>query len=100
MALNKSVNQYGVDFAEAYIVITRVEYDKGLNHPTDPSTRDYNSFYDILIYPNQSARDSNAQPLKNRRIYFNLDTQSDLSAIKQAYANLKSLEEYSEAVDI
>jgi len=99
MALNKLVNLYGMDFPDAYIVVTRVEYDKGLNLPTDPSTREGDSYYDILVYPNKSARDSDSEPMESKRIIFNMDTQSKLNPIEQAYTHLKSLDEYIESTD-
>ena len=100
MALTKKVNLFGMDFDDAYLVITRVEYDKGLNLPTDPSTRDGDSYLDVLIYAKKSARDSDDKPLGMERIFFDMDVSSDNGAVQQAYAHLKTLDEYLDATDV
>jgi len=100
MALTKSIDAYGVSFPEAYIVVVRVEYDKGLNLPIDPSTRPANGYMDIHTYSNKASRDSDSEPLSSERIFFDVDTQINIDPVTQAYNYLIENESYSDAETI
>ena len=97
MALTKSIDAYGVNFPEAYIVVVRVEYDKGLNLPTDPSTRPANGYMEVYTYSNKASRDSDSQPLSSEKIPFDVDTKIKIDPVTQAYNYLIENESYNDA---
>ncbi|MCK9370526.1 hypothetical protein M0R04_11500 [Candidatus Dojkabacteria bacterium] len=90
MALQKAVTtESGIQCSEAYININNLHYLKnGRTHVT------INAFY------NKDAKDSNCAILSSNNYVFSYDYTSNLSIIVQAYTFLKTLPEFSGAIDV
>lgn len=85
----------GVELAEAYANIPRVEVNK-------QKTEETNVFHAggyITVYANQSAYESGKQPVEGKSFSFELDMASTLNPIEQAYAVLKAAEIITNAED-
>jgi len=99
MALQSSYSsEYGASFDNAYIVISIIGYNKGLFMPA-PSAR--TTSVTVHIYADATARENEVKPLDVKTYEFDLDTSSDADdLLAQAYAHIKTLNEFSDATDV
>lgn len=99
MALQKSISKFGFTASSAYHCINRCGYQKGLNSPVVPG--DGNVYVEVNSYKNATARTDDAEPMEVRTFHFDLDTSSDAEGLlEQAYAHLKTLDEFDGATDV
>ncbi len=97
MALKQSVEAYGTTFSEAYILVNTVTYNKGLGGPVAYEAAKKTSM-SVLTYASKEARDNKADPILDQRFDFDTDMSGE-SAVNQAYAYLKTLDEFKNAED-
>ena len=103
MALEQSVtSKYGITCSKGYIVVNGVMYDKGLLSPTNPVAdgENNNSTISVVVYADKAARDNNDQHIDQLSVRFKMDIAAGDNAILQAYAHLKTLDEYKDAKDV
>lgn len=100
MALELSISKYGLTASNGYALVENAVYDKGLIRPAnieDATT----AYCNVLFYTSAEARNDGEQPIDTKTYNFDLDTASDADNIlAQAYAYLKTLDEFSEATDV
>jgi len=100
MALEMSFEKYGLTASKCYVVVTGVHYSKGLHQPT-PAIADTNSIMTVLFYSDKNTRDADKEPMESRSISFKMNTASDAKdSVTQAYAHLKTLDEFKDATDV
>ena len=89
MALQFSKTQFGVEFEEAYLMIKSLRFNK----------ENLNLEAICMIYPDKACRDAGSDCLKVERINVSVDN-SSVNLFEAAYDYLKSLNEFSEAIDV
>ena len=118
MALTKSVEKFGSTFASAYHRITNVDYyvneyeyvqmveqaPDADGNPTPPVEEtvlhvDKKANVTVKSYVDADARTALAEPLASKVYSFEPDWTSSDNLLAQAYAHLKTLEEFDGAVD-
>ena len=100
MALEMPFEKYGLTASKCYVVVTEVHYSKGLHQPT-PAIADTNSIMTVLFYSDKNTRDADKEPMESRSISFKMNTASDAKdSVTQAYAHLKTLDEFKDATDV
>lgn len=100
MALEKAISKYGFTANNAYHVIDAVKYYKRLITPT-VSTGELNASISLVSYADVDARNAGDEPMKQQNYQFDLETGSDAEDIlTQAYAHLKTLDEFDGATDV
>tara|TARA_R100001198_G_C5092117_1_gene128422 strand:- start:222 stop:524 length:303 start_codon:yes stop_codon:yes gene_type:complete len=100
MALQMSISKYGFTANNAYHVIESVRYNKRLITPI-VTTGEKNASISLLSYADADARTAGDEPMKQQNYQFDLATGSDAEDIlTQAYAHLKTLDEFSDATDV
>lgn len=100
MALVKAISKYGFTANNAYHVIDAVKYYKRLITPT-VSTGELNASISLASYADVDARNAGDEPMKQQNYQFDLETGSDAEDIlTQAYAHLKTLDEFADATDV
>lgn len=75
----------GVDLTEAYVNIPRVEVYK-------QKVEEVNVFKGgayVTIYASQTAYEAGKQPVEGKSVTFDLDMESELNPVEQAYVALK-----------
>ena len=99
MALQKSISKFGFTASSAYHCINQCGYQKGLNSPTVPG--DDNVYVVVNSYKNATARNNDEEPMDIRTFNFPLDISADAEGLlEQAYAYLKTLDEFDGATDV
>ena len=118
MALTKSLEKFGTTFSDAYHRITNLNYsvyeyqeaslteaepdaDGNPQMPIETVTwvSRKNANFQVSTYVDSSARDSHSQPVTTNHYEFTPDWDSSENILAQAYAYLKTLDEYDGAVD-
>ena len=100
MALEKEISKYGFTANKGYHVIDSVRYHKRLVTPT-VATGEKNTGISVVSYSDKDARDVGLEPMKQESYQFDLATESDAEDIlTQAYAYLKTLDEFKDASDV
>lgn len=100
MALEMAISKYGFTANNGYHVIDYVGYYKRLVTPT-VSTDEKNASISVVSYSDKDARDAGSEPMKEQSYQFDVATGSDAEDIlTQAYAHLKTLDEYKDATDV
>ena len=100
MALEKEISKYGFTANKGYHVVDSVRYHKRLVTPT-VATGEKNTSMSVVSYSDKDARDAGAEPMKQESYQFDLATESDAEDIlTQAYAYLKTLDEFKDAADV
>ena len=113
MALQKTVNKFGMDITNAYHRITDIEYnireaktqkmveqENGEWIKQDVLRVDKKAKVTLKSYTSEEARNDLADPFTISQHEFQPDWESADNILKQAYAYLKTLEEFNAAVDI
>ena len=97
MALEKEISKYGFTANKGYHVVDSVRYHKRLVTPT-VATGEKNTSMSVVSYSDKDARDAGSEPKKQESYQFDLATESDAEDIlTQAYAYLKTLDEFKDA---
>lgn len=118
MALTKSLEKFGATFTGAYHRITNLNYtvneyeettypepsvdDDGNPVAAEPVTAWVSSRkanFQVSTYVDEDARTDHSQPVSTSYYEFTPDWSSEDNVLAQAYAYLKTLSEYSGAVD-
>ena len=100
MALEKEISKYGFTANKGYHVVDFVRYHKRLVTPT-VATGEKNTSMSVVSYSDKDARDAGSEPMKQESYQFDLATESDAEDIlTQAYAYLKTLDEFKDAADV
>lgn len=100
MALEKEISKYGFTANKGYHVVDSVRYHKRLVTPT-VATGEKNTSMSVVSYSDKDARDAGSEPMKQESYQFDLATESDAEDIlTQAYAYLKTLDEFKDAADV
>ena len=100
MALEKEISKYGFTANKGYHVVDSVRYHKRLVTPT-VATGEKNTSKSVVSYSDKDARDAGSEPMKQESYQFDLATESDAEDIlTQAYAYLKTLDEFKDAADV
>ena len=100
MALEKEISKYGFTANKGYHVVDSVRYHKRLVTPT-VATGEKNTSMSVVSYSDKDARDAGSEPMKQESYQFDLATESDAEDIlTQAYAYLKTLDEFKDATDV
>ena len=100
MALEKEISKYGFTANKGYHVVDSVRYHKRLGTPT-VATGEKNTSMSVVSYSDKDARDAGSEPMKQESYQFDLATESDAEDIlTQAYAYLKTLDEFKDAADV
>ena len=89
MALQYSKTQFGVDFEEAYLMVKSLRFNK----------ENLNLEAIVCIYPDKACRDAGNDSLETRRLNIQVDS-PEVNLFTATYDYLKSLDEFSEAIDI
>tara|TARA_Y100000004_G_scaffold154632_1_gene178852 strand:- start:202 stop:501 length:300 start_codon:yes stop_codon:yes gene_type:complete len=99
MALELSFDKFGFTADNAYHVINNIHFSKSLNEPTVPNP-DGDTHVQVLTYMDKATRDADGEPMISRGFNFNFDSSSDDGIQAQAYAHLKTLDEFADATDV
>lgn len=118
MALSQSFDKFGMTFADAYHRITSLNYqvneytqtqygeptvdengDPVPSEPTEVLVTEKNASFQVSVYVDADARSAQAQPVYTSFHTFTPDWESTDNVLAQAYAYLKTLDSYTEAVD-
>lgn len=90
MALKKLITtDYGIDCADCYIIAKKIV-----------AYKDQLATCEFWFFKDQSARIADKAPVKKLEISFTFDLEVDKNILKQAYLALKSMQEYSDSVDV
>lgn len=118
MALTKSFEKYGATFANAYHRVSELRYhvseyitynmvqqapDEN-GDPVPPITEevwatDRQVFFTLLTYVDQDARDNHSEAVARAEYSFTPDWDATDNVLAQAYAYLKTLDIFADAVD-
>lgn len=118
MALTQSLTKYGATFASAYHRVSELRYhvseylqtsliaqepDEN-GDPVPPITeqtwaKDSVAHFTLLSYVDADAREAHSEALLRREFSFTPDWESTDNVLAQAYAYLKTTDEFGEAVD-
>ena len=100
MALEKEISKYGFTANKGYHVVDSVRYHIRLVTQT-VATGEKNTSMSVVSYSDKDARDAGSEPMKQESYQFDLATESDAEDIlTQAYAYLKTLDEFKDAADV
>ena len=99
MALELSFDKFGFTAAKAYHVINYLHFGKHLNQPTVPN-EDGDTAISVVTYVDKATRDADGEPMMVRNFNFDFDPSSDDGMQAQAYAYLKTLDEFKDAKDV
>ena len=99
MALELSFDKFGFTADNAYHVINYLQFGKNLNEPVVPN-RDSNTHIQVLTYMDKATRDADGEPMMVRSFDFEFDNTSNDNIQVQAYAHLKTLDEFAGATDV
>ena len=118
MALLKSVSKYGAEFASAYHRITNLDYyineysytqfveqepdaDGNPVPPVEETVEVVEKRCNITIktYIDEAARVAKSEPIISKVFNFEPDWTASENVLEQAYAFLKTQDEYADAVD-
>ena len=100
MALEKEISKYGFTANKGYHVVDSVRYHKRLVTPT-VATGEKNTSMSVVSYSDKDARDAGSEPMKQQSYQFDIATESNSEDIlTQAYAYLKTLDEFKDAADV
>lgn len=118
MALEKSFEKFGTTFSSAYHRISNLNYscydrkeivysEQAIDENGEPvpSTQSEQWVverlvnFTVSVYVDGDARDAHSEPVYSRSYSFVPDWSSSDNILSQSYSHLKTLEEYSEAVD-
>ena len=100
MALELSISKYGLTASNGYAVIENAAYNKGLITPGNIEDSE-TAYCNVLFYTSAEARNDGEQPIDNKTYNFDLDTTDGAEHIlAQAYAHLKTLDEFDGATDV
>lgn len=99
MALELTFDKFGFTAGNAYHVINHLGFSKQLNEPTNP-TEHKNTHIAVNTYVDKATRDADGEPMITRSFNFDFDSSSDDNIQVQAYAHLKSLDEFKDAKDV
>ena len=100
MALEKAISKYGFTANNAYHVIDTVKYYKRLITPT-VSTGELNGSINVVSYADVDARNDGDEPMEQKMYQFEIETGTDAEdLLTQAYAHLKTLDEFDGATDV
>ena len=98
MALEISYDKFGMTMGNCYVVIHNVNYNKGIMTPVP---LEHNASCEVQYYANKAARDAKETPLHFAGFQFDVDTaQGADDLLTQAYAHLKTLDEFADATDV
>tara|TARA_Y100000361_G_scaffold146458_1_gene156888 strand:- start:689 stop:985 length:297 start_codon:yes stop_codon:yes gene_type:complete len=98
MALEISYDKYGMTIENCYVIIHNVHYNKGI---VTPIPLEYNASYEVQYYASKAARDAEEKSLHHASFQFNVDTaQGADDLLTQAYAHLKTQDEFDGATDV
>ena len=103
MAINKSLNKYGIDMPDAYWVIDRIDFQKYLDSPTtEPAgvVEGWDTDVYVFVYTSKEARDNKDRFIEKYNYRFKHDDASELSIQAEAYEYLKTLDEFSDTEDV
>tara|TARA_A100001201_G_scaffold111680_1_gene95707 strand:+ start:171 stop:467 length:297 start_codon:yes stop_codon:yes gene_type:complete len=98
MALEISYDKYGMTMNNCYVIIHNVHYNKGI---VTPVPMEHNASYEVQYYANKEARDAKETPLHLAGFHFDVDTAKGADdLLTQAYAHLKTQDEFDGAKDV
>ena len=103
MALTKSINKFGIEMADAYWVIDRIDFTKYLDSPTETPAgivEGWDTDVYVLVYSNKEARDNKDAFIDQYNYRFQHNKESGLSIQAEAYAYLKTLDEFEGTEDV
>lgn len=108
MALEYSKDLYGKTFASAYVRISQIRTMQEVlqtevgteENPEQSSEKIITGECIIQTFPDQAARDAGEDTMKIDRLTMTFDKTSTDNFYAQAYTHLKTLDEWSEAVDV
>ena len=100
MALEMAISKYGFTANNAYHVIDSVKYYKRLITPTVHSG-EQNASISLASYADVDARNDGDEPMEQKMYQFEIETGTDAEdLLTQAYAHLKTLDEFDGATDV
>ena len=98
MALEISYDKFGMTMANCYVVVHNLHFNKGIITPVQ---LDNNANFEVHYWATKEARDNKEKPVHFANFQFDFDTSDDAdSVLKQAYAHLKTLDEFKDAKDV
>ena len=103
MALTKSLNKFGIEMADAYWVVDRIDFTKYLDCPTSTPAgivEGFDTDVYVLVYSNKEARDNEDRFIEKFNYRFKHNKESELSIQAEAYAYLKTLDEFQGTEDV
>ena len=97
MGLQTDKTKWNVNFPEAYTRISKVRTEQSIDENGDKIIKG-----EVIaqIYADKAARDANSDSLEVHRINMDFDKDSTDNFYHQAYNHLKTLPEWTGAVDI
>ena len=99
MALELTFDKFGFTAGNAYHVINQLSFSKGLHEPTvDIAGKD--THIQVLTYMDKATRDADGEPMLTRSFNFDFDSSKSDNLQAQAYAHLKTLDEFKDAKDV
>jgi len=117
MALEQAYTRFGHEFANAYHKINSLSYNINermettyseevaedgtiTRTPTTAIKQDVRANVNVTIYPSAAEREKLGEVLGGTSYNFEIDLDSELNWIEQAYEHLKTLDNYATVLDI
>jgi len=100
MALQYSKDLYGKTFEQAYVRISQIRTRQEVSQTEETTEKIITGECIIQTFPDKATRDSGGETMKIDRLQITFDKTSTDNFYAQAYAYLKTLDEYAGATDV